>query len=52
MRSFYTLEVGQVALLVKGGALKAEGADNVVDLDHGVIEILSSLLGGSVGADV
>jgi hypothetical protein len=49
---FHTLEVGKVALLVEGGALETERADDVVDLDLGVIEILSSLLSGSVGTDI
>ena len=47
-----TLEVGEVALLVERGLLETERADDVVDLDDLVLEILSGLLGGSVGTDV
>ena len=48
----HTLEVGEVALLVERGALETERVDDIVDLGDLVIEILSSLLGGSVGTDV
>lgn len=47
-----TLEVGEVALLVERSALETERADDVVDLDDGVIEGLLSLLSGSVGTDI
>ena len=47
-----TLEIGKVALLVKGGRLKAERVDNVVDLDLLVVEGLLGLLSGSVGTDI
>lgn len=47
-----TLEVGEVALLVERGLLETERADDVVDLDDLVLEILGGLLGGSVGTNV
>jgi hypothetical protein len=51
-RLLCTLEVGEVALLVERGLLETERADDVVDLGDLVIEILGSLLGGSVGTDI
>lgn len=48
----HTLEVGKVSLLVERSGLETERADNVVDLDSAVLEILTSLLGGSVGTNV
>jgi hypothetical protein len=51
-RLLLTLEVGEEALLVERGALETERADDVVDLDNLVINILGSLLGGSVGTNV
>ncbi len=47
-----TLEVGEVALLVEGGGLQAEGVDDVVDLGDLVLEGLLGLLGGGVGTGV
>jgi hypothetical protein len=51
-RLLLTLEVGEEALLVESGALETERVDDVVDLDDLVINILGSLLGGSVGTGV
>jgi len=48
----HTLEVSKVALLVEGGALETERADDVVDLDLGIIDLFFSLLSRSVGADI
>lgn len=47
-----TLEVGQVTLLVERGALETERSNDVVDLDLGVVKLLSTLLGGGVGTDI
>jgi hypothetical protein len=47
-----TLEVGKVALLVEGGALETERADDVVDLDLCIIDFFFSLLSRSVGTDI
>lgn len=48
----HTLEVSKEALLVEGGALETERADDVVDLDLGVVDFFLSLLSGSVGTDI
>lgn len=48
----FTLEVGQVALLVEAGGLKTERVDNVVDLDIGILNTLVGLLSGSIGTGV
>lgn len=52
MYIYRTLEVGQVTLLVERGALETERMGDVVDLDLGVVKLLSSVLGGSVGTDI
>jgi hypothetical protein len=47
-----TLQVGEVALLVKLCLLEAERMDDVVDLHLLVVKSFLALLGGRVGADV
>ena len=47
-----TLEVGQVALLVEAGGAETERVHDVVHGLLAILELLTSLLGGSVGADI
>lgn len=49
---YRTLQVGQEALLVELGALKTERGHNIVDLDLGVLDIVTSVLGRGVGTDI
>jgi hypothetical protein len=48
----FTLEMGEVLLLVVAGALETERMDDVVDLDLLVLNSLLGLLGGRIGANV
>jgi hypothetical protein len=47
-----TLEVNQIALLVKAGRLKTERVDDAVDLDGGILKLLLGLLSRGVGTSV
>lgn len=51
-RSFHTLELVHVALLVERNVLQAERVDDVVDSDLAVVQSLLGLLSGSVGTNV
>jgi len=48
----FTLQIGEVRLLVEAGALETEGVHHVVDFDISVLDTLLSLLGGSVSTRV
>ena len=43
------LEVGKVRLLVEASRLETEGVDDVVDGNHALLELLTTLLSGRVG---